>query len=92
MDGPAGSQIAWFPLVSAGARQDPWPFFRSFFGKAIFCDFFDVGSILRNFWKPKWKRKSILGRLFFDVFFERVSLSILNRILEARNLKNSNFP
>ena len=88
MDGPAGSQIAWFAVICAEFRQDAWPFFSSFFGKAIFCD---VGSILGSFWKPKWVRKSILGRLFFEVFFERVSLSILDHILEARNMKKSNF-
>ena len=67
-------------------------FFEAFLERQFFAIFLDVGSILKSFWKPKWKRKSILGRLFFDVFFERVSLSILNRILEARNLKNSHVP
>ena len=37
-------------------------------------------------------QNSIFGRFFRDAFFERVSASILCRILEARNLKNSYFP
>ena len=92
MDSPSGAQKAWFPVVSAEYRQGAWPFFfEAFLERQFFAIFVDVGSILGSFWKPKWKRNSILGRFFFDVFFERVSLSILNRILEARNLKNSNF-
>ena len=62
--------------------------FHSFFGRRFFSFFFDLGSILGGF----GRQKSSFGRFFFDVFFERVSASILRRFWEARDLKNSNFP
>ena len=70
--------LRWFPPSTAKMHGR---FLEAFLERQFFVIVLDVGSILGNFWKPKWKRKSILGRLFFDVFFERVSLSILNRIL-----------
>ena len=70
----------WFPPSTAKMHGR---FFEAFLERQFFVIFVDVGSILESFWKPKRKRKSILGMLCFDVFFERVSLSILNRMLEA---------
>ena len=52
----------------------------------------DFGEISGGFGRPKRRPKSIFGRFFFDVFFECVLASILGGFLEARNLKNSNFP
>ena len=66
-------------------------FFESFLGRQFLAIFFDVGSLFKNFGKPKRRPKSIFGRFFFDVFFECVSASIFNGFWEARNLKNSNF-
>ena len=54
--------------------------------------FFDVGSILGGFGRPKWRPKSIFGRFFFDAFSERVLASILGCFLKARKLENSGFP
>ena len=55
-------------------------------------DFFDFWWILGGFWEAKTNRKSIFGRTFGHTFFKRVLVSILDGFLEARNLKNSNFP
>ena len=68
------------------------PDFHSFFQLRFFAIFFDVGSILGGFGRPKRKPKSIFGTFFFDAFFECVLASILERILEARTLKNRDFP
>ena len=83
--------VRWVPkgLTSFSLQYGARLFFLSFFSKAI-C--FDVGSILRGFGRPKRKPKSISGTFFFDAFFECVLASILGGFLEARNLKNSNFP
>ena len=66
-------------------------FFGAFFWTQFFSFFFDVGSILGGFGRPKRRRKSIFGTFFFDAFFECVLVSIFDRFWEARNLKNSNF-
>ena len=89
MDGPAGSQNAWFPLGRPRCMESD---FHSFFGRRFFSFFFDLGSILGGFGRPKRRPKSIFGRFFFGVFFECVSASIFHGFWEARNLKNSNFP
>ena len=88
MGGPAGSQKACLALTLVEVRDS---FLRGFFRRLFFSFFFDVGSILGGFGRPKRRPKSSFGRFFFDVFFECVSASILDRFLEARNLKNSNF-
>ena len=67
-------------------------FFSICFRRRFFSIFFDVGSILGGFGRPKRKPKSIFGTFFFDAFFECVLASILERILEARTLKNRDFP
>ena len=64
-------------------------FFELFSERVFFFSiFFDVGSILGRFGRPKRRPKSIFGTFFFDVFFECVSASILGRFLEAPNLEN----
>ena len=70
--------MIWFPEV----------FFFAFFRWPFFPNFFDVGSILGGFGRPKRSPKSIFGRLFFDVFFECVLASILGGFLKAPNLEN----
>ena len=57
--------------------------FHSFFGRRFFSFFFDLGSILGGFGRPKRRQKSSFGRFFFDVFFECVSASILDRFFEV---------
>ena len=49
------------------------------------------GTDFGGFGEPNWTRKSSFEALFFDVFSECVSLSILVRFLEARDLKNVDF-
>ena len=104
MDGEVliiGKVVGWLGgvpkgLTSGGFR--PWSVicgasdFHSFFGRRFFSFFFDLGSILGGFGRPKRRPKSIFGMCFFDVFFACVSASVLGRFWEARNLKNSNFP
>ena len=51
-----------------------------------------LGRFWEGFGRPKRKPKSIFGTFFFDAFFECVLASILERILEARTLKNRDFP
>ena len=53
--------------------------------------FFDVGSILGGFGRPKRRPKSVFWRFFFDVFFECVSASIFHGFWKARTLQNSDF-
>ena len=85
MDGPAGSQKACLVLISGKLQAC---FFGAFFWTQFFSIFFDVGSILGGFGRPKRSPKSIFGRPFFDVFFECVLASILGGFLEAPNLEN----
>ena len=85
MDGPAGSQKACLPVTVFEFRK---LFFFAFFRRFFFSIFFDVGSILGGFGRPKRSPKSIFGRPFFDVFFECVLASILGGFLEAPNLEN----
>ena len=62
--------------------------FHSFFGRRFFSFFFDLGSILGGFGRPKRRPKSSFGSSFVDVFSECVSASIFCGIWEARALKN----
>ena len=77
MDGPAGSQKACL-VIQFELRK-----LLVFFRRRSFWIFFDVGSILGGFWKPKWKPKSIFGQVFFDVFFDCVLASILGGFLHV---------
>ena len=43
-------------------------FFLRFFSNAIFLIFFDIGSILGGFGRPKWRPKSIFGKFFAMLF------------------------
>ena len=83
---PKGLPSGLFPLICIAS------FFEFFFRRRLFSYFFDVGSILGGFGRPKRRQKSSFGRFFFDVFFECVSASIFRQFLEARNLKISDFP
>ena len=62
--------------------------FHSFFRRRFFSFFFDLGSILGGFGRPKRRPKSSFGRFFFDAFFECVLASIFGRFLEAPNPEN----
>ena len=62
--------------------------FHSFFRRLFFSFFFDLGSILEGFGRPKHKPKLSFGSFFFDILFEHVSVLILGGLLEPRNLKN----
>ena len=44
-------------------------YFQSFFEEGVFSIFFDLGWILGGFGRPKWRPKSIFGRLLFEVRF-----------------------
>jgi len=62
-------------------------FFRHFLEHAFFSIFFDVGSILGGFGRPKWRPKSIFGR-FFGMFFSKAILaSNFDRIFRLETLK-----
>ena len=54
----------------------------------VFCGF---GSNFGRFWEAKMDAEIDFPGIFFDVFFECVFASILDRFLEARNLKNHCF-
>ena len=54
----------------------------------FFFMFFDVGSILGGFGRPKRRPKPSFGRFFFDVFFDCVLASISGRFWEAPNPEN----
>ena len=55
----------------------------------VFCGF---GSNFGRFWEAKMDAEIDFPGIFFDVFFECVFASILDRFLEARNLKNHEKP
>ena len=70
-----------------GAQRDvgPWGLF---FEPVSEATFFDLGAILGGFWEAKMVPKSIFGRFFGSFFSHAISASILDRFLEAPNLKN----
>ena len=72
---------------SEGAQRDvrPWGLFFESVSEATFLDF---GWILGGFWEAKMVPKSIFGRFFGSFFSHAISASILDRFLEAPNLKN----
>ena len=88
MDGPAGSQKAWFAVGGFDLRK---LLFYVFFRRLFFSIFFDVKSILKGLGRPKRRPTSIFGKYFCDPFDECVSTSIFGCFFEAPNLKNSNF-
>ena len=51
-----------------------------------------ISKDFETFRQAKIKAKIDFSEVFFDVFSECDFASILDRFLEARNLKNSNFP
>ena len=59
-----------------------------FFDSILEATFFDLGAILGGFWEAKMVPKSIFGRFFGSFFSHAISASILDRFLEAPNLKN----
>ena len=63
-------------------------FFETLFRKGFGSDLFDLGWILGGFWSPKWRPKSIFGRFFGDVVFERILAPIFGSFLEAPNPEN----
>ena len=63
----------------------PWSFF---FDSILEATFFDFGAILGGFGEAKMVPKSIFGRFFGSLFSHAISASILDRFLEAPNLKN----
>ena len=52
----------------------------------------DFGGFCETVREAKIKAKINFSEVFFDVFSECDFASILDQFLEARNLKNSNFP
>ena len=87
------------------SRKAPRPAnFGRFVGKlhsvatqASFCivsrsDFRAFGSGFGCFWGAKIDAKIDSGRFFCDAFVDRVLALILRAFLEARNLKNHDFP
>ena len=72
---------------NGGAQRDVrfWGFFFESVSGATFLDF---GWILGGFWEAKMVPKSIFGRFFGSLFSHAISASILDRFLEAPNLKN----
>ena len=66
----------------------PWSLFFESVSGATFLDF---GWILGGFWEAKMVPKSIFGRFFGKLFFERDFASIFHRFWEARNMKNGGF-
>ena len=66
----------------------PWGLFFESVSGATFLDF---GWILGGFWEAKMVPKSIFGRFFGKLFFERDFASIFHRFWEARSMKNSGF-
>ena len=51
-----------------------------------------ISKDFETFREAKIKAKIDFSEVFFDVFSECDFASILDQFLEARNLKNSNFP
>ena len=68
--------------------QRPSRFWSLFFDSMLEATFFALGGILGGFGRPKWRSKSIFGRFFGSLFSHAISASILDRFLEAPNLKN----
>ena len=66
-------------------------FWGLFFDSVLEATFLDFGWILGGFWEAKMVPKSIFGRFFGKLFFERDFASIFHRFWEARNMKNSGF-
>ena len=69
----------------------PVRFWGFFFESVSGATFLDFGWILGGFWEAKMVPKSIFGRFFGKLFFERDFASIFHRFWEARNMKNSGF-
>ena len=88
-------EASWACLPGSGALgRAPRPLrpMTRFFRSSSEAMFFDLGWILEDFWEAKMVPISILESFFFDVVFECALASILNRFLEARNLKNHEKP
>ena len=66
----------------------PWGLFSDSVWETTFSDF---GVISGRFWEPKMVTKSIFGKFFGKLFFERDFASICHRFWEARSMKNSGF-
>ena len=71
-----------------GAAQRDFRTWSLFFGSMLEAIFFDLGAMLGGFGRPKWRSKSIFEKLFGSCFSHAISASILDRFLEAPNLKN----
>ena len=71
--------------------QRPLGFWGLFFDSVRETTFSDFGVIWGGFWEAKMVPKSISGRFFGKLFFERDFASIFHRFWEARNMKNSGF-
>ena len=63
--GPKKLDLRWGP---GSGVWFPQPVFRSFFGRCFFLIFADLDQILGGFERPRWKPKSIFGRIF-SMFF-----------------------
>ena len=70
-----------------GAQRDV-RFWGLFFESVSEATFLDFGWIWGGFWEAKMVPKSIFGRFFGSFFSHAISASILDRFLEAPNLKN----
>ena len=70
------------------AAQRDFRTWSLFFGSMLEAIFFDLGAMLGGFGRPKWRSKSIFEKLFGSCFSHAISASILDRFLEAPNLKN----
>ena len=66
-------------------------FWGLFFESVSEATFLDFGWILGGFWEAKMVPKSIFGKFFGKLFFERDFVSIFHRFWEARSMKNSGF-
>ena len=69
----------------------PLRFWRLFSDLVWEATFFEFGAILGGFWEAKMVPKSIFGKFFGKLFFERDFVSIFHRFWEARSMKNSGF-
>ena len=73
------------------APPRPVRFWGLFFESVSGATFLDLGWILGGFWEAKIIPKSIFGKFFGKLFFERDFASIFHRFWEARSMKNSGF-
>ena len=80
---------AWFAGWVRLRRLSAMCGFGGFFFESVWgASFLDFGWILGGFWEAKMVPKSIFGRFFGKLFFERDFPSIFRRFREAPNPEN----